>query len=194
MIQLSKVFPTLDCAACITTPKMSETARHGNIKVMLNSTVKEIQKHNGAFTVKVNHGARYVKPEACTGCQQCEFACPEVRPDDYNTHLAGRKVAYIPFSLANPRIAAIDRNGTSAPCISACPGGVKPYGYVSLVRNGQYEEAMNLHLEDIPLPGSLGRACYAPCQGECTRGNLEGAVDIRRIKRFFAEQYYNKFP
>ncbi|MEY1640005.1 FAD-dependent oxidoreductase [Tenuifilum osseticum] len=194
MIQLSKVFPTLDCAACITTPKMSETARHGNIKVMLNSTVKEIQKHNGAFTVKVNHGARYVKPEACTGCQQCEFACPEVRPDDYNTHLAGRKVAYIPFSLANPRIAAIDRNGTSAPCISACPGGVKPYGYVSLVRNGQYEEAMNLHLEDIPLPGSLGRACYAPCQGECTRGNLEGAVDIRRIKRFFAEHYYNKFP
>lgn len=194
MIQLSKVFPTLDCAACITTPKMSETARHGNIKVMLNSTVKEIQKHNGAFTVKVNHGARYVKPEACTGCQQCEFACPEVRPDDYNTHLAGRKVAYIPFSLANPRIAAIDRNGTSAPCISACPGGVKPYGYVSLVRNGQYEDAMNLHLEDIPLPGSLGRACYAPCQGECTRGNLEGAVDIRRIKRFFAEHYYNKFP
>lgn len=194
MIQLSKVFPTLDCAACITTPKMSETARHGNIKVMLNSTVKEIQNHNGAFTVKVNHGARYVKPEACTGCQQCEFACPEVRPDEYNTQLAGRKVAYIPFSLANPRIAAIDRNGTSAPCISACPGGVKPYGYVSLVRNGQYEDAMNLHLEDIPLPGSLGRACYAPCQGECTRGNLEGAVDIRRIKRFFAEHYYNKFP
>lgn len=194
MIQLSKVFPTLDCAACITTPKMSETARHSNIKVMLNSTVQEIQKQNGAFTIKVNHGARYVKPEACTGCQQCEFACPEVRPDEYNTRLAGRKVAYIPFSLANPRIAAIDRNGTSAPCISACPGGVKPYGYISLVRNGQYEDAMNLHLEDIPIPGSLGRACYAPCQGECTRGSLEGAVDIRRIKRFFAEHYYNKFP
>lgn len=194
MIQLSKVFPTLDCAACITTPKMSETARHSNIKVLINSTVKEIERQNGTFKVKVNHGARFVKPEACTGCQQCEFACPEIRPDDYNAKLAGRKVAYIPFSLANPRIAAIDRNGTSAPCISACPGGVKPYGYVSLVRNGQYEDAMHLHLEDIPIPGSLGRACYAPCQGECTRGNLEGAVDIRRIKRFFAEYYYTKYP
>lgn len=194
MIQLSKVFPTLDCAACITTPKMSETARHHNIDILLNSSVKEIKKQNGTFSVQINHGARYVKPEACTGCQQCEFACPEIRPDDYNTKLAGRKVAYIPFSLANPRIAAIDRNGTSAPCISACPGGVKPYGYVSLVRNGQYEEAMSLHLEDIPIPGSLGRACYAPCQVECTRGNLEGPVDIRRIKRFFAEHYYNKYP
>jgi heterodisulfide reductase subunit A len=103
-------------------------------------------------------------------------------------------VAYIPFSLANPRIAAIERLDTSAPCIAGCPGGVKPFGYISLVRNGQYEDAMHLHLEDIPIPGSLGRACYAPCQGECTRKNLEGAVDIRRIKRFFTEDYYHKYP
>ena len=73
--------------------------------------------------------------------------------DEYNMNLAGRKVAYIPFSLANPRIAVIDRQDTSAPCIAACPGGVKPYGYITLVRNGQYEEAMKLHMEDAPLPG-----------------------------------------
>jgi heterodisulfide reductase subunit A len=194
MIQLSKVFPTLDCAACITTPKMSETARHPNITVMLNSEIDNIEKVNGHFDVNVTKHPRYVIPEACTGCQECEQACPEVRPDEYNQKLAGRKVAYIPFSLANPRIAVIDRQDTSAPCIAACPGGVKPYGYISLVRNGQYEEAMHLHMEDIPIPGSLGRACYAPCQGECTRASLEGSVDIRRIKRFFAENYYNKYP
>ena len=114
--------------------------------------------------------------------------------DDYNARLAGRKVAYIPFSLANPRIASIDRQDASAPCINECPGGVKPYGYISLVRNGQYEDAMHLHLEDIPIPGSLGRACYAPCQSECTRAKLEAPVDIRRIKRFFAEDYYSKYP
>lgn len=194
MIQLSKVFPTLDCAACITTPKMSETARHPNITLMLNSQINEIEKNEKGFGIKVNRKARFVKPEVCTGCQECEFACPEVRPDDYNARLAGRKVAYIPFSLANPRIASIDRQEASAPCINRCPGGVKPYGYISLVRNGQYEDAMRLHLEDIPIPGSLGRACYAPCQSECTRGSLEAPVDIRRIKRFFAEDYYNKFP
>ncbi len=194
MIQLSKVFPTLDCAACITTPKMSETARHPNITLMLNSQVGSIEKNDKSFLINVNRKARFVKPEVCTGCQECEFACPEVRVDDYNAKLAGRKVAYIPFSLANPRIASIDRQGESAPCINECPGGVKPYGYISLVRNGQYEDAMHLHLEDIPIPGSLGRACYAPCQSECTRGSLEAPVDIRRIKRFFAENYYKKYP
>ena len=194
MIQLSKVFPTLDCAACITTPKMSETARHKNITVLLNSEIENVKKVNGHFEVEISKHPRYVIPESCTGCQQCEQACPEIRPDEYNQNLAGRKVAYIPFSLANPRIAAIDRRQTSAPCIAACPGGVKPYGYISLVRNGQYEDAMHLHMEDIPIPGSLGRACYAPCQGECTRGSLEAPVDIRRIKRFFAEDYYKKYP
>ncbi|MHC1705508.1 MAG: FAD-dependent oxidoreductase [Tenuifilaceae bacterium] len=194
MIQLSKVFPTLDCAACITTPKMSETARHPNITLLLNSNIGSIEKQDKSFGVKINRKARYVKPDVCTGCQECEFVCPEIRPDEYNARLAGRKVAYIPFSLANPRIASIDRQGTSAPCINECPGGVKPYGYISLVRNGQYDEAMKLHLEDIPIPGSLGRACYAPCQNECTRASLEAPVDIRRIKRFFAENYYNKFP
>lgn len=194
MIQLSKVFPTLDCAACITTPKMSETARHPNITLMLNSEIDGIIKQEDGFSIQVTKKPRYVIPEACTGCQDCEIVCPEVRNDDYNANLAGRKVAYIPFSLANPRIANIERNDTSAPCINECPGGVKPYGYISLVRNGQYEDAMNLHLEDIPLPGSLGRACYAPCQNACTRSGLEAAVDIRRIKRFFAEDFYKKFP
>ena len=194
MIQLSKVFPTLDCAACITTPKMSETARHKNITVLLNSEIESIEKVNGNFDINIGKHPRYVIPENCTGCQQCEQACPEVRPDEYNAKLAGRKVAYIPFSLANPRIATIDRMNTSAPCIATCPGGVKPYGYISLVRNGQYEEAMKLHMEDIPIPGSLGRACYAPCEGECTRASLEAPVDIRRIKRFFAEDYYSKHP
>jgi len=194
MIQLSKVFPTLDCAACITTPKMSETARHPNITLLLNSKIDTIEKQNKSFNVRINRKPRYVKPEVCTGCQECEFVCPEIRLDAYNANLAGRKVAYIPFSLANPRIASIDRQDVSAPCINECPGGVKPYGYISLVRNGQYDEAMKLHLEDIPIPGSLGRACYAPCQTECTRAKLEAPVDIRRIKRFFAENYYDKFP
>ena len=194
MIQLSKVFPTLDCAACITTPKMSETARHPNITLMLNSEIEGISKDGDDFQVNITKNPRYVIQENCTGCQECEAACPEVRNDEYNCNLAGRKVAYIPFSLANPRIATIDRQDQSAPCINECPGGVKAYGYITLARNGQYEEAMKLHLEDIPFPGSLGRACYSPCQNACTRAGLDTAVDIRKIKRYFADYYYEKYP
>ena len=152
MIQLSKVFPTLDCAACITTPKMSETARHPNITLMLDSNIENINKEGNNFQVDITKNPRYVIRENCTGCQECEVVCPEIRNDDYNANLAGRKVAFIPFSLANPRIATIDRQDHSAPCINECPGGVKAYGYISLARNGQYEDAMKLHLEDIPFP------------------------------------------
>ena len=193
MVQLSKVFPTLDCAACITTPKMSETIRHPNITVLTYTEVLGIEKNSKSFIANILKHPRYIREEACTGCQECEAACPEIKDDEYNYGMAGRKVAYVPFNLANPRIAAIERKDECSPCIATCPGGVKAHGYVSLVRNGQYEEAMDLHLEDIPLPGSLGRACYAPCEGECTRKETDGSVNIRRIKRFFSDYYYQKY-
>jgi heterodisulfide reductase subunit A-like polyferredoxin len=194
MVQLSKVFPTLDCAACITTPKMSETARHPNITIMTYSNVLEIEKNEKSFHIKVLKNPRYIKEDICTGCQECEFACPVIIEDQYNYGLAGRKAAYIPFNLASPRIALIERKGTSAPCINKCPGGVKCHGFVSLARAGLYEEAMRLHLEDAPIPGSLGRACFAPCEDECTRKEIDSEVSIRRIKRFFTDYYYKKYP
>jgi heterodisulfide reductase subunit A len=71
---------------------------------------------------------------------------------------------------------------------------VKAHGYVSLVRSGRFDEAFRLHMEDAPLPGSLARACYAPCEDACTRGELEGAVSIRNIKRFMVDRYYEAHP
>jgi len=109
MIHLSKVFPTLDCAACITTPKVSETARHPNIKIYTYSEVKDITKQSdNRFTANIHKKPRYVKEDECTGCEACEKVCPVVVEDQYQFDLVGRKAAYIPFSIANPRIAAID--------------------------------------------------------------------------------------
>ncbi len=108
MIHLSKVFPTLDCAACITTPKVSETARHPNISIFTNSEVKDIEKNSEKnFTATLVEKPRYVT-EDCTGCQICEEKCPVVVNDQYQWDLVGRKAVYIPFSIANPRIAVID--------------------------------------------------------------------------------------
>ncbi|HEU12530.1 MAG: FAD-dependent oxidoreductase [Thermoplasmata archaeon] len=108
MILLSKVFPTLDCASCICTPKMSSVIHHENIKTMTYSEIKEITKKNGGFTVKIIKKPRYVIENKCTGCGQCEMSCPVIVPDQYNFGLVGRKAAYIPFSNAAPRIALID--------------------------------------------------------------------------------------
>lgn len=108
MIQLSKVFPTLDCAACITTPKMSETARHPNITLMLNTNIDGVIKNEGDFKADVTVKPRFVIEEACTGCQLCELVCPQINEDQYNNDLVGKKAIHIPFNLANPRIANID--------------------------------------------------------------------------------------
>ncbi len=194
MIHLSKVFPTLDCAACITTPKMSEVGRHPNITILTYSDIQEINKNESGYVARIVKHPRYVDEARCTGCKECEDKCPVFVPDQYSYGLVSRKTVYIPFATASPKVAVIDRQGVSSPCITTCPGGVKAHGYISLVKDGRYEEAFNLHLEDAPLPGSLGRACYAPCEGECTRNQYGGSVDIRKIKRFFTDYYYNKYP
>lgn len=124
MIHLSKVFPTLDCAACITTPKVSETARHPNITILTYSEVTNIEKKSEKdFSAIVVKNPRYVIEDACTGCQLCEDACPVTVNDQYQFDLVGRKAAYVPFSIANPRIAAIDIENCilCGACERACP-------------------------------------------------------------------------
>ncbi|NOQ27350.1 MAG: 4Fe-4S dicluster domain-containing protein [Bacteroidales bacterium] len=124
MIHLSKVFPTLDCAACITTPKVSETARHPNITIYTFSEVSNIDKKSKYdFRALLTKHPRYVIEESCTGCQLCEEACPVTVQDQYQYDLVGRKAVYVPFSIANPRIAAIDIENCSlcGACEKACP-------------------------------------------------------------------------
>jgi len=190
MILLSKVFPTLDCASCISGPKMSSTINHPNITTLAYSEVQRIVRNpDGRFVASVKEKAKFVDWAACTGCDACQIACTVAVPDQFNANLAARRAAYIAFPQAVPKKAVLQREGTS-PCIDACPAGIKAHGYVSLVRSGKYEEAFQLVLDATPLVGTLGRACYAPCEGECTRTKLEGAVPIRLIKRFAADKHY----
>jgi len=194
MILLSKVFPTLDCASCISTPKMAATAYHPKVKTMVYSEVRRIQKEeNGRFRVLVRQNPTFVDPSRCIGCRQCEMNCNVAVPDQYDFGLVGRRAAFIAFPQAVPKKAVIEREGTS-PCSFACPAGIKAHGYVALVRSGKYDEAFNLVLETTPLVGCLGRTCFAPCEGACTRGKLEGPLPIRKLKRFVADQYYAKVP
>ncbi len=124
MILLSKVFPTLDCAACITTPKVSEISRHPGITIFTGSQVKGISKKGeNNFEAAIIKEPRYVITEDCTGCQLCEEACPVSVPDQYQYNLTGRKAAFIPFSIASPRVAAIDIENCTlcGACEKACP-------------------------------------------------------------------------
>ncbi len=124
MIHLSKVFPTLDCAACITTPKVSETVRHPNITIYTYSEVKNIVKvAEKNFKATLVKKPRYVKEDLCSGCQECENKCPVVVKDQFQYDLVGRKAVYVPFSIANPRVATIDIENCSlcGLCEKVCP-------------------------------------------------------------------------
>ncbi len=193
-ILLSKVFPTLDCASCIVTPKMAAAAHHPQITPLVYTEVDGFTRNvDGSFNVDLHKKASYVDFDACTGCAQCEEVCTVALPDEYNYNLIARRAAHIPFPQAVPKKAIISRQG-QAPCTNACPAGVKPSGFVSLVRAGRYAEAFRMHLEDAPLVGSLARACYALCESECTRGSKDGTMHIRAIKRFMADRYYAEHP
>lgn len=126
MFLLSKVFPTLDCASCISTPKMAAVAHHPNIKVMTYSEVKSVEKKGeGEFLVEVLKKPRFVMEDLCTGCALCERACPVIVPKEYDFGLRGRKAAYIPFDTAVPKIAMIDIDHCifCGQCELACPVG-----------------------------------------------------------------------
>jgi heterodisulfide reductase subunit A len=192
MILLSKVFPSLDCASCISTPKMAATQNHPNVTPAVYSEVTRVENRaDGGFDIELLHKPTFVDFAKCTGCSLCEPACTVALPDEFNADLTARHAAYIAFPQAVPKKAVITRKGLS-PCSFSCPAGVKPHGYISLVRAGRFDEAFRQHLDDAPLPGILGRACYAPCEEQCSRADVDGTVSIRGIKRFMADRYYER--
>ncbi|MDD3194993.1 MAG: FAD-dependent oxidoreductase, partial [Paludibacter sp.] len=146
MIMLSKVFPTLDCSACITTPKISEISRHPNITIFTGSEVGSIRKvSDNEFVAKVIKKPRYVHVADCTSCQLCEQACPVSVTDQYQYGLVGRKAAFIPFSIASPKAAAIDIDNCTlcGACEKVCP--------TNCIDFTMEPETMNLHVKTVIL-------------------------------------------
>jgi heterodisulfide reductase subunit A len=127
MAQFDKTFPTLDCSACILTPKMTEVARHPYIRLLTYSEVVDVSGYIGNFTVRVKRKARYVNEEKCTGCGVCQVKCPWTTLSEFEAGLGLRKVIYTPSLQAVPNIPVIDRErcvyfskGTCRACEKFC--------------------------------------------------------------------------
>lgn len=108
MIRLSKVFPTLDCASCITTPKMAAAAHHERITLFTYCDLKSLQRENGLVRAEIIQRPRYVDPQKCIGCRQCEYTCPVMVSDKEQGGFAPTKAIAIPFSNAIPQIAVLE--------------------------------------------------------------------------------------
>ena len=109
MAQLDKTFPTLDCSACILTPKMTQVGSHPYIELLTYSQVEEVSGYIGNFKVKIRKKARYVNEELCTGCGLCQTKCPWKVDSEFEAGLGKRKAIYTPFPQAVPNTPVIDR-------------------------------------------------------------------------------------
>jgi heterodisulfide reductase subunit A len=130
MARFDKTFPTLDCAACILTPKMVSVGQHPNIELLSYSDVTEFSGCVGNFEAKIRRRPRYVDEEKCNGCGLCEQKCPLSVPSEFDCGLGKRKAIYRPFPQAVPSIPVIDREhclyftkGICKVCVKFCPKG-----------------------------------------------------------------------
>jgi heterodisulfide reductase subunit A len=151
MAQLDKTFPTLDCSACILTPKMVNIGNHKNITLFTWSEVEKVEGFVGNFTVTLRKRARYIDESGCTGCGVCVEKCPKKVVDkEFGAGLSYRKAIYIPFPQAVPNIPVIDRlnctffeKGTCKACEIFCPAGA--------IRFDQEDEILTLRVGNIIL-------------------------------------------
>lgn len=196
MAKFDKTFPTLDCAACILTPKMSAAGAHENIRLMSYSEVTKVDGFVGNYKVTIKRKPRYIDEDACIGCQDCIPACVFKQPkfpDEFNEGLGKRRPVYIPFPQATPQIVAIDpgvclnfkQGGTgdrvvSDKCKKTCVEACGDKNAIDFTQTEQFEE-----IEVGAIVVATGFQSYdatrSPSYGYGHYDNVYTALEIERL-------------
>ncbi len=182
MVMLDKTFPTGDCSMCMISPKMVEVSRHLNIDIHSLAEVVSVEGEPGDFKIKVKCAPRYVDPDKCTGCGDCEAKCPRKVSSEFEQGLTVRKAIYSLFPQAVPNTRAIDKDnclyftkGRCRLCEKACKAGAINYE--------DKGDEIELHVGAIILCPGLDRY-DAKVRGEFGLGrwkNVVSAVQFERI-------------
>jgi heterodisulfide reductase subunit A-like polyferredoxin len=146
----------------------------------------DLEGEPGSFTAKVQQQPRFVDLSKCTSCGECAKVCPITLSNEYDEGLSTRKAIFKQYPQAIPGAFGITKKGT-APCKATCPAHVSIQGYIALINEGKYDEALKLFKQDHPFPGICGRVCHHPCEGECTRNDVDQPLAIRELHRFLAD-------
>jgi len=159
-----------------------DAGRHPNITLLSYSDIVKVSGYVGNFQVQVRRKPRYVLEDKCTGCDDCVAVCPVQVPSEFDEGLGTRKAIYRPFAQAIPPVFVVDKR--DSPCKIACPAHIPVQGYVALIGEGKFQEALDLVRQTVPFAGTLGRICYHPCETICKREEVEQPLAICALKRF----------
>lgn len=159
--------------------RLLELARHPHVRVWTQARIQKAQGTPPHLRVTLSQHPRYIDLTKCTACGDCIEVCPVTVPG------TNHKAILLPMG-GQPNCAVIENVGR-APCSATCPGGIHAQGYVALVAQGRFQEAIDLIRDAIPFPGICGRICTHPCELNCRRAEVDTAVGIRPIKRFLAD-------
>jgi heterodisulfide reductase subunit A2 len=170
----------------VISPKLVEVGRHLNIEILTNTELLDLTGEPGEFNARVRKAPRYVDLSKCTSCGECTKVCPIEVPDEYNKDLNNRTAIFKKYQQAMPGAYAISKRGT-APCKATCPAHVSIQGYIALINQGKYAEALKLFRDAHPFPAVCGRVCHHPCEEVCTRGDVDQPLAIRELHRFLAD-------
>ena len=179
MAQLDKTFPTLDCAACILTPKMVDASQNEKINLITYAELESVSGLVGNFTAKIRKKARYVDEDKCTGCGVCTEKCPSRKGlNEFNMGLNTRGAVYIPFAQAIPNVAVIDksqclhfRTGKCGLCEKNCSAGAIKFDQTEEILERKYG-AIIVATGFKPIDASAFDE-YAYCQSKDVVTSLE---------------------
>ncbi|UCH98591.1 MAG: CoB--CoM heterodisulfide reductase iron-sulfur subunit A family protein [Candidatus Aminicenantes bacterium] len=186
MAQFDKTFPTLDCAACILTPKMSAVRAHPNITLWTYSQVTAIEGYAGNFKARIKRKPRYVIEDLCVGCLLCVEKCIYKEPkfaNEFDLGLSKRKPIYMPFPQAAPSVVLVDpktciqltTGKCKQPCAAACER--------QAINFDQKEEIVEIEIGAIII--ATGYQCFdarrAPQYGYGKYTNVYTSLEIERL-------------
>ena len=180
MIALSKVFPTLDCCSCITTPKMSAVAHHENISLFTYCEVTAVEENQDGYAARVLKKPRYVNEDTCTGCRLCEYACPIDLPSAFDLNMGTIRTINVPFSTAVPQIAVLDMDNCilCGKCEAACP-------VEDCIDFTQVPEEFEINTQSIVLATGY-ETTPIDAKAEYGAGELHNVIDGLMMERLLA--------
>ena len=171
---------------CSLLPELLAAACHPQITLLTNAQLTAIEGREGNYSVTLLRHPRYVDEERCAACGRCEANCPVRIGRDSDS-----RAIYLPYTKSVPAAYVIEKRGT-APCRAACPIHQRAQGYIALIREGRYEDALRTIKEENPFPSICGRVCDHRCEDECSRQGVDEPVSVRALKRFVADWAYAK--